>query len=326
MCAPHRPLLLAVASGEDDDGTPPSAPDLRYRRARGTRALDRTRRDARQGPWRRRPSPWSRVLQAHGAVERAARSSCEPARRSAGPRGPPARPAARAGQRPTRSCRCCPTRRRRSGCVAATPLGLIGDPAAAGAVLAAVARPEPHGLPACDGRRGPAVGMGLGIWHRCCARAWPPRTPAPAWSPPSPQRPSAASPGACPSCAVLLDHDPDLTGSASRAAVALGRLGAREDVARSPCGTPRARPHALRRPVSSRSASSATRRGAGPDRAARRRRPPPRRARRRGAGAGRPCRHRSALRCAGSTGPAGTVARGALDMARLRGQLLAASL
>ena len=31
------------------------------------------------------------------------------------------------------------------------------------------------------------------------------------------------------------------------------------------------------------------------------------------------------LRCAGSTGPAGTVARGALDMARLRGQLLAAS-
>jgi hypothetical protein len=32
------------------------------------------------------------------------------------------------------------------------------------------------------------------------------------------------------------------------------------------------------------------------------------------------------LRCAGSTGPVGTVARGALDMARLRGQLLAASL
>ena len=208
----------------------------------------------------------------------------------AGPRGPAARPAARPGQRPAPRAALADGRWR-SGW--RRPLGLIGDPVAAGAVLAAIGAPERWAARG-DGRRGPAVD-GRRHLGRCCATGWPPPTPAHAMVAAHLAGRAQLHPGAARSCGAARPR-PDLTGPRDERRGGIGRLGGAARTSTSSCATRAVR--AARRcagPVSvALGELGETRARAGADRAARRRRTPPGRARRRRAAAGRPCRHRGA--------------------------------
>ena len=319
MVAPHRPMLLAVASGEDAEGSArahlASLPAATWEHVRSAAVAMLAK--VRGAPAETLVS----LLHAHAEVERAlgwlrSRSAVRRARAAylLGLLHDPANvpPLVPLLSDPSPDVRL----------VAARSLGLIGDPA--GAVLSAV--------PSRDGRMGiPAwvaaealLGMGLGV---------APVLREALASPDAGVRDVAvtvAGAGAftsvLPQLRVLLDHDPSpevRTG----AAVALGRLGGPQDVTALIRRTAPSNPTTLRRTcvgalgeLGDPSAVPAL--TALLDE-------PDRRLAELGAGAlvrVGPAGTEVLLRCAGSTGPTGTVARGALDMARLRGQLLAASL
>ena len=319
MVAPHRPMLLAVASGEDAEGSArahlASLPAATWEHVRSTTVAMLAK--VRGAPAETLVS----LLHAHAEVERAlgwlrSRSAVRRARAAylLGLLHDPANVPALVPllSDPSPDVRL----------VAARSLGLIGDAAAAGAVLSAV--------PSRDGRMGiPAwvaaealLGMGLGVA--------PVLGEALASEDAGVRDVAVTVAGAgtftsvLPQLRVLLDHDPSPEVRIG-AAVALGRLGGPRDVATLIRRTAPSSPTTLRRTcvgalgeLGDPSAVPAL--TALLDE-------PDRRLAELGAEAlvrVGPAGTEVLLRCAGSTGPVGAVARGALDMARLRGQLLAA--
>ena len=241
LLAPHRPLLLAVASGEDPEGDARARlqhlPDRSWEHVRG--AVVAMLAKVRGAP----AESLAGLLQARGEVDRAtarlrSRSAVGRARGAyllgllQDPRHVPA-------LLPLLSDPSAEVR-----LVAVRSLGLVGDPSAAEAVLAAVpSRGGRIGVPAWAAAEA-LIGMGMGVAPGVRA--------ALASADPAVRGVAVTVAGAatlsflCPELRVLLERDPSPV-VRTGAAVALGRLGGPADVGPLARQTAPTQPAALRR-------------------------------------------------------------------------------
>ncbi|GAB3877041.1 HEAT repeat domain-containing protein [Terrabacter terrigena] len=223
LLSPLRPPLITVASGEDDDGA--AAEQLTWATGMSRTVLDRNIVELLTKIRGVPAEQLVRVLEVHGAVEAAVtdlthRSSVRRAR-AAQLLG-----LARAGHAVPLLVEALHDESVEVRNSAAYALGLIGDPAAAGPVLAAIGVPD-RGLPAATAAETlQSMGVGISEVLREGLRSDDART-----------RMVAAHLGGersftrgLPELRHLLGHDVDVT-VRETCAVAIGRLGRSEDVA-----------------------------------------------------------------------------------------------
>lgn len=222
LMSPLRPALITVASGEDDDGA--AAEELTWATGVSRVVLDRNIVEM-LGKIRGVPADQLvHVLEVHGAVDAAAEDLTS---RSAVKRARAAQllGLSRAGDSVPLLVEALGDESVEVRNSAAYALGLIGDPAAAGPVLAAIGAPD-RGLPAATAAEAlQSMGVGIAEVLRDGMGDDNPRT-----------RMVAAHLSAersftlgLPQLRRLLDSDPDLT-VRETSATAIGRLGRGEDV------------------------------------------------------------------------------------------------
>ena len=239
LLSPLRPPLIAVASGEDDDGA--AAEQLTWATGMSRSVLDRNIVELLTKIRGVPAEQLVRVLEVHGAVEAAVadlthRSSVRRAR-AAQLLG-----LARAGHTVPLLVGALGDHSAEVRNSAAYALGLIGDPVAAGPVLAAIGAPN-RGLPAATAAETlQSMGVGVSEVLREGLRADDARTRMVA----AHLSGERAFTRGLPELRHLLDHDPDVTVRETCAA-AIGRLGRREDVAVLARHTDADEPLALRR-------------------------------------------------------------------------------
>jgi HEAT repeat protein len=317
LLAPHRPLLLAVASGEDAEGSARAAlqqlPDRSWEHVRSAVIAMLAR--VRGAP----AESLVGLLQAHGEVDLAiarlrSRSAVGRARGAyllgllQDPRHVPA-------LLPLLSDPAAEVR-----LVTVRSLGLVGDASAAEAVLAAVPSQGGRiGVPAWSAAEA-LLGMGMGVAP--VVRA------ALASADPAVRGVAVTVTGAatlsflCPELRALLEHDPSPEVRAC-AAVALGRLGGPADVGPLVRQTAPSQPAALRRTCVAALGELGVA-GALPTLSSLLEEQDRRLAELSAEALVRigPSGHHELVTAARGMGPRASVARGALDMARLRGVLL----
>ncbi|GAA2489286.1 HEAT repeat domain-containing protein [Terrabacter carboxydivorans] len=222
LMSPLRPALITVASGEDDDGA--AAEELTWATGVSRAVLDRNIVEM-LGKIRGVPADQLvHVLEVHGAVDAAVEdlSSRSTVRRA---RAAQLLGLARAGDSVPLLVEALGDESVEVRNSAAYALGLIGDPVAAGPVLAAIGAPD-RGLPAATAAEAlQSMGVGISEVLRDGMGDDNPRT-----------RMVAAHLSAersftlgLPQLRRLLDSDPDLT-VRETSATAIGRLGRGEDV------------------------------------------------------------------------------------------------